>query len=89
MRMVKILIGFVLVFSFQAQQSFADEEIISRVKGSGQKVFRLDSGIFSSSVFVLNSSGQFVDWCPETDLQKPSFGSATAICKYSDTRLKI
>ena len=45
MRMVKILIGFALVLSFQAQQSFADEEIICRVKGSGQKVFRLDSGM--------------------------------------------
>ena len=87
MRMVKILIGFVLVFSFQAQHSFADEEIICRVKGSGQKVFRLDSGIFSSSVLVLNSSGQFVDWCPETDSQKPSFGRDTAICKFSGTRL--
>ena len=87
MRIVKILIGFALLFSFQAQQSFADEEIICRVKGSGQKVFRLDSGIFSSSVLVLNSSGQFVDWCPETDSQKPSFGRDTAICKFSGTRL--
>ena len=87
MRLVKILIGFALVFSFQAQPSFAYEEIICRVKGSGQKVFRLDSGIFSSNVFVLNSSGQFVDWCPETDSQKLSFGRDTAICKFSGTRL--
>ena len=87
MKMVKILIGIVLVFSFQAKQSFADEEIICRVKGSGQKVFRLDSGIFSSSVLVLNSSGQFVDWCPETDSQKPSFGRDTAICNFSGARL--
>ena len=87
MRMVKILIGFVLVFSFQAQQSFADEEIICRVKGSGHKVFRLESGFFSSSVFVKNSSGQFVDWCPETDSQNLSFCRDTAICKFSGTRL--
>ena len=87
MRTVKILMGFAIVFSFQSQLSFADEEIICRVKGVGQKVFRLDSGIFSSTVFVLNSSGQFVDWCPETDTQKPSFGRDTAICKFSGTRL--
>ena len=87
MRVIRFFIGFVLLFSFQAQLSFADEEIICRVKGSGQKVFRLDSGIFSSSVLVLNSSGQFVVWCPETDSQKPSFGRDTAICKFSGTRL--
>ena len=67
MRVIKFFIGFVLLFSFQAQLSFADQEIICRVKGSGQKVFRLEGGFFSSSVFVKNSSGQFVDWCPETD----------------------
>ena len=87
MRVIKFFIGFVLLFSFQAQLSFADQEVICRVKGSGQKVFRLESGFFSSSVFVKNSSGQFVDWCPETDSQKPSFGRDTAICKFSGTRL--
>jgi hypothetical protein len=87
MMMFKFLIGFVLVFLFQAQLSFADEEIICRVKGSGQKIFLLDSGFFSSTVFVMNSSGQFVDWCPETESQKPSFGRDTAICKFSGTRL--
>ena len=60
MRMAKILIGFALVLSFQAQLSFADEEIICRVKGSGQKVFRLESGFFSSSVFVKNRSGNLL-----------------------------
>jgi hypothetical protein len=87
MKIAKILVGFTLISSFQAQQSFADEEIICRVKGSGQKVFRLDSGFFSSSVFVRNSSGQFVEWCPETDSQKPSFSRDTAICKFSGIRL--
>ena len=87
MRVIRFLTGFVLLFSFQAQLSFADEEIICRVKGSGQKVFHLDSGFFSSSVFVQNSSGQVVDWCPETDSQNLSFGRDTAICKFSGIRL--
>ena len=87
MRLVKLFIGILLVIPFQAQLAFADEEIICRVKGFGQKVFRLDSGIFSSSVFVMNSSGRFVEWCPETDSQKLSFGRDTAICKFSGIRL--
>ena len=87
MRTVIPFTGFLLVVLFQAQLAFADGEIICRVKGFGQKVFRLDSGIFSSNVFVKNSSGQFVDWCPETDSQKPSFGRDTAICKFSGARL--
>ena len=65
----------------------ADTEIICRVKSVGQRVFVLDSGIFSSNVLYKNKSGDLVDWCPETDSQKLSFGRDTAICKFSGIRL--
>ena len=68
--------------------SAGDKEIICRVKGVGQKVFVLDSGIFSSSVLVKNSSGNMVEWCPETDSQNLKFGRNTAICKFSGQRLR-
>ena len=67
--------------------ALADAEIICRVKSVGQRVFVLDSGIFSSNVLYKNKSGDLVDWCPETDSQKPAFGRGTAICKFSGIRL--
>ena len=59
-----------LVFLAPAIPALADAEIICRVKSVGQRVFVLDSGIFSSNVLYKNKSGDFVDWCPETDSQK-------------------
>jgi len=76
-----------LVFLTSAMPAFADTEIICRVKSVGQRVFVLDSGIFSSNVLYKNKSGDLVDWCPETDSQKLSFGRGTAICKFSGIRL--
>ena len=76
-----------LVFLTPVMPSFADTEIICRVKSVGQRVFVLDSGIFSSNVLYKNKSGNLVDWCPETDSQKLSFGRGTAICKFSGIRL--
>ncbi len=76
-----------LVFLTPAMSAFADTEIICRVKSVGQRVFVLDSGIFSSNVLYKNKSGNLVDWCPETDSQKLSFGRGTAICKFSGIRL--
>ena len=76
-----------LVFLTPAMPAFADTEIICRVKSVGQRVFVLDSGIFSSNVLYKNKSGNLVDWCPETDSQKLSFGRGTAICKFSGIRL--
>ena len=67
--------------------ALADAEIICRVKSAGQRVFVLDSGIFSSNVLYKNKSGDLVDWCPETDSQKLAFGRGTAICKFSGIRL--
>ena len=76
-----------LVFLTAAVPALADTEIICRVKSVGQRVFVLDSGIFSSNVLYKNRSGNLVDWCPETDSQKLSFGRGTAICKFSGIRL--
>ena len=76
-----------LVFLTPAVPASADTEIICRVKSVGQRVFVLDSGIFSSNVLYKNKSGDLVDWCPETDSQKLSFGRDTAICKFSGIRL--
>ena len=76
-----------LVFLTPAMPAFADTEIICRVKSVGQRVFVLDKGIFSSNVLYKNKSGNLVDWCPETDSQKLSFGRGTAICKFSGIRL--
>ena len=76
-----------LVFLTPAIPAFADTEIICRVKSVVQRVFVLDSGIFSSNVLYKNKSGNLVDWCPETDSQKLSFGRGTAICKFSGIRL--
>jgi hypothetical protein len=67
--------------------AFADTQIICRVKSAGQRVFILDSGIFSSNVLYKNKSGDFVDWCPENDVQSLSFGRNMAICKFSGLRL--
>ena len=76
-----------LVFLAPAITALADTEIICRVKSVGQRVFVFDSGIFSSNVLYKNKSGDFVDWCPETDSQKLAFGRGTAICKFSGIRL--
>ena len=76
-----------LVFLVPTIPALADTEIICRVKSVGQRVFVLDSGIFSSNVLYKNKSGELVDWCPETDSQKLSFGRDTAICKFSGIRL--
>ena len=76
-----------LVFLMLAFPASADTEIICSVKSVGQRVFVLDSGIFSSNVLYKNKSGDLVDWCPETDSQKLSFGRDTAICKFSGIRL--
>ena len=76
-----------LVFLAPAIPALADAEIICRVKSVGQRVFVLDSGIFSSNVLYKNKSGDLVDWCPETDSQKLAFGRGTAICKFSGIRL--
>ena len=70
-------------FLAPAIPAMADAEIICRVKSVGQRVFVLDSGIFSSNVLYKNKSGELVDWCPETDSQKLAFGRGTAICKFS------
>ena len=75
------------VFLAPAITALADTEIICRVKSVGQRVFVLDSGIFSSNVLYKNKSGELVDWCPETDSQKLAFGRGTAICKFSGIRL--
>ena len=76
-----------LVFLVPTIPALADAEIICRVKSVGQRVFVLDSGIFSSNVLYKNKSGDLVDWCPETDSQKLAFGRGTAICKFSGIRL--
>ena len=76
-----------LVFLAPAIPALADAEIICRVKSVGQRVFVLDSGIFSSNVLYKDKSGSLVDWCPETDSQKLAFGRGTAICKFSGIRL--
>ena len=75
------------VFLVPTIPALADAEIICRVKSVGQRVFVLDSGIFSSNVLYKNKSGDLVDWCPETDSQKLAFGRGTAICKFSGIRL--
>ena len=74
------------VFLTPTIPALADVEIICRVKSVGQRVFVLDSGIFSSNVLYKNKSGDLVDWCPETDSQKLAFGRGTA-CKFSGIRL--
>jgi hypothetical protein len=63
-------------------------EIICRIKGSGQKVFVLDGGFWSSSVLFKNSLGEFQEWCPETDEQNLKLGKNLAICKFSGARLR-
>ena len=76
-----------LVFLVPTIPALADAEIICRVKSVGQRIFVLDSGIFSSNVLYKNKSGDLVDWCPETDSQKLAFGRGTATCKFSGIRL--
>ncbi len=87
MKMKFFLMGIFIFSLFPIAPLLADEEIICKVKGVGQRVFLLDSGIFSSKVLYKKPNGAFVDWCPETDSQKPSFGRDTAICKLSGVRL--
>jgi hypothetical protein len=80
-------LGVVIPSLFPAVSALADVQIICRVKSVGQRVFMLDSGIFSSNVLYKNKSGDFVDWCPENDVQSLSFGRNLAICKFSGLRL--
>ena len=68
--MIGSLIGIFPFFFFSITPSFADEEIICKVKGVGQRIFLLDSGIFSSKVLYKKPKGDFVDWCPETGSSK-------------------
>ena len=88
MKLISSLMGIFFLSFFLVAPSFADEEIICKVKGVGQRIFLLDSGIFSSKVLYKKPKGTFVDWCPETESQKPSFGRGTAICKLSGVRLQ-
>ena len=83
MKPVRFFNGNFFLSFFSITPSFGDEEIICKVKGVGQRIFLLDSGIFSSKVLYKKPKGDFVDWCPETESQKPSFGRGTAICKLS------
>ena len=87
MKLFRFLIGIFFLSFFSITPSFGDEEIICKVKGVGQRIFLLDSGIFSSKVLFKKPKGVFVDWCPENDSQKPSFGRNTAICKLSGVQL--
>ena len=68
------LLAPVLLILLPAMPAMADAEIICRVKSVGQRVFVLDSGIFSSNVLYKDKSGNLVDWCPETDNQNLAFG---------------
>ena len=86
LKLLKILAPF-LVILLPAMPAIADAEIICRVKSVGQRVFVLDSGIFSSNVLYKDKSGNLVDWCPETDSQNLAVGRGTAICKFSGIRL--
>ena len=88
MKPVRFLMGTLFLSFLSITPSFGDEEIICKVKGVGQRIFLLDSGIFSSKVLYKKPKGDFVDWCPETESQKPSFGRGTAICKLSGVRLQ-
>ena len=58
MKPLKILMG-ALFLSFSITLSFGDEEIICKVKGVGQRIFLLDSGIFSSKVLYKKPKGDF------------------------------
>ena len=87
MKPTKLIMGIFLFSLFSTAPSLADEEIVCQVKGVGQRIFLLDSGIFSSKVLYKKPNGVFVDWCPENDSQKPSFGRNTAICKLSGVQL--
>ena len=57
-------------FFFSITPSFGDEEIICKVKGVGQRIFLLDSGIFFKQSPFKKPKGDFVDWCPETGVPK-------------------
>ena len=81
-------IVYFFVFLTPTIPALADAEIICRIKGVGQRVFVLDSGIFSSNVFYKTKSGDLKSWCPETDSQSLAFGRGTAICKFSGIRLR-
>ena len=87
MRSVIIFLSILGFSIFPNVSAFADEKMLCRVKSVGQRVFWLDSGIFSSNVLYKNKSGEFVDWCPETDAQSLAFGRGTAICKFAGLRL--
>ena len=88
MKPIRFFMGILFLSFFSITPSFGDDEIICKVKGVGQRIFLLDSGIFSSKVLYKKPKGEFVDWCPETESQKPSFGRNTAICKLSGVRLQ-
>jgi hypothetical protein len=87
MRALFILLSVLGLLFVPSVSAFADEKMLCRVKSVGQRVFWLDSGIFSSNVLYKNKSGEFVDWCPETDAQSLAFGRDTAICKFAGKRL--
>ena len=70
MKPVRFLMGTIFLSFFSITPSLGDEEIICKVKGVGQRIFLLDSGIFSSKVLYKKPKGEFVDWCPETEISK-------------------
>ena len=81
------LVLLITIFSCTAAMA-AQTEIVCKIKGSGQKVFLLDGGFWSSKVFYRTSSGKFQEWCPETKEQNLKFGKKSAICKFSGARLR-
>ena len=54
MKLLSSLMGIFFLSFFLVAPSFADEKIICKVKGVGQRIFLLDSGIFSSKVLLKN-----------------------------------
>ena len=71
---------------FYVAPAIADSEIICRVKGVGQRIFVLDSGIFSSNVSTrINLATSWTGAQKQT--AKNLLGRGTAICKFSGIRL--
>ena len=54
MKPVRFLMGTLFLSFFSITPSFGDEEIICKVKGVGQRIFLLDSGIFQAKSFIKN-----------------------------------
>lgn len=82
LHMLRLFLLLALMFSYSTAEA-GTNEILCRIKGSGQKTFVLEGGIWSSSIMYKDGTGKLKEWCKETADQSVKFGKKKVMCNFS------